>query len=546
MPRARVARATTAPDRVVVESLERRALLAVASAFPLINGSATGFDSAQKAVTDSAGDVYVTGLFSGSVNFDPAGSKAGQLSASGDTDVYIAKYSAAGALDWVQQIGGDYTNKLMQKFKKRDVAINAGRVGTFVGAISSQPRLAGEYVNDIALDAAGDAYLVGSFRGTIQLGKQTLQADERFGTSYYDALIVKVSSSGQFSWSRQISGHFDDDALSVAVDAAGAPVVGGYYQRQADFNVGGKAYELTGNGRDAGFIARYTASGALAWTWQVISKDLGANERNSVNAVAITPRGEVYAGGTFAYKADFDPSGSDYVLKSDGLTDAFLIRLNRKGHFNWALATGGNGYDGNSAIALGNDGSIYTGGYFADDVDVNPLPNVQNIFTADQGSGVNNSLYTDLVISKFAINGTPVWQDQISGPYFETISGITVAPNGGIYTSGSFFNTVDFASGKGSAVLSSTKTNDGSIKDSNTNFGRNESYDWFVQELTPAGKFVAAKQFGGADDDYSSGISVTNTGQLLVAGRYVKAVGALEDRQEQLLVYLLGVDLSIL
>jgi hypothetical protein len=140
----------------------------------------------------------------------------------------------------------------------------------------------------------------------------------------------------------------------------------------------------------------------------------------------------------------------------------------------------------------------------------------------------------------------PVWQDQITGPYFERIADMTVAPNGGIYTTGSFFNTVNFAPGKGKAVLTSTLTNDGSIKDSNTNFGRNESYDQFVQVLSPKGKFVSVKQFGSADDDYASGISVTNDGDILLAGRYTRAVGPRDDRQETAIVYLLGEDLSIL
>ena len=535
--------------RVVAEPLEPRALFAAAADYPLIYGSNTGYDSAQKAVTDAAGDVYITGLFSGTVNFDRSGaaSKSGTLTASGDTDIYVVKYSAAGKLDWVIQMGGDYTNKRMKNYKDRDIAISPRRLSDFIGRVGEQPRLAGEYVNDIALDSNGNAYLVGAFREDITIGKKTLSADTEFSDSFYDAMLVKVSSAGGVAWTKQISGPFDDDALTVAVDGTGAPVIGGYYQRQANFNVGGKQKLLSVFGRDAGYIARYTPDGALAWTWQVTSKDLNVNERNSVNDLAVTSNGTVYAVGTFSYKGDFEPSeDKEHTLKSEGLTDAFVLNLTRKGALGWVESTGGDGFDGNTAIALGADGSIYTGGYFADDVDVNPLPNVTTIFTADQGSGTNNSAFTDLLISKFTNKGMPVWQDQITGPYFETIADMTVAPNGGIYTTGSFFNTVNFAPGKGKVVLNSTNTNDGSIKDSNTNFGRNESYDQFVQVLSPRGKFVSVKQLGSADDDYASGISVTNDGNILLAGRYVRAVGDRDDRQESAIVYLLGEDLSIL
>jgi hypothetical protein len=83
-----------------IEPLERRAVptLGFGTAFA-IPGSQTAV--AQVAL-GTAGNRNVTGQFSGSVNFDPAGSAAGvRNSGLSANSAYVAKYSPSGALVWV-------------------------------------------------------------------------------------------------------------------------------------------------------------------------------------------------------------------------------------------------------------------------------------------------------------------------------------------------------------------------------------------------------------------------------------------------------------
>jgi hypothetical protein len=528
-----------------IESLESRQHFAVTASpgFPLTFGGG-GFDAAQHVATDPSGNVIVAGLFSGTTNFNVQGGRK-TLTARGDTDVFLAKYTAGGALLWVQQIGGDQTSKEMAEFKRRDILINPRRMGGFVGRVGDQPRRAGEYVEDMAVDSAGNIVLTGAFVKTIALGNLTLTADQTIDDEFYDALIAKFDTNGNLTWTRNVGGPFDDLAMSVSLDAAGNPYIGGYFTRLADFDPSSRVYQLTTVGRDAGFVMRLTSDGALAWVYQFDNESARIDQRNAVNDVVVTPRGNVYLVGTFSEDTDFDPSRKTYVLKSNGKTDSFLASLNRKGGLNWAVSVGGNGYDGNSAVALDSSGNIYTAGYFSKEIDVHVGTGLANLIEAQNPGGSNSDDFTDILVSKYAPNGLALWHAQMGGENFETVSDLQIGADGSVYTVGSFFGDADFAPGRSKVILSSAPVaNEDSIDDGNTRDDREETYDFYVSRLSPRGKFVSAARFGGGDDDYASSLGFTSDGSLLLAGRATTARGDRDDRQEQSLVYLLDTDLK--
>src|SRR5438128_1375952 len=100
-------------SRVGVERLEDRTLpaLTFGSAFPLAPppGQQFGSSWARDVTTDPAGNVYITGMFNGTVDFDPARpSTDGVLQGKNNTqDTFVAKYAADGAFQWARRMGGD-------------------------------------------------------------------------------------------------------------------------------------------------------------------------------------------------------------------------------------------------------------------------------------------------------------------------------------------------------------------------------------------------------------------------------------------------------
>ncbi len=526
-----------------VEPLERRTHLAIdTGVLPLTYGG-PGFDNVQRVVSNSTGTV-VTGLFSGTVDFDP-GAGVTALTARGDSDIYVTKFDTAGNFVWAKQIGGDFVEKDFRDYEDRRLAIRPSRLSSFAGRVGDQlPGEAGEYVQDLAVDANGLIYLAGTFRETISVGNMTVTADATFNKDYYDALVVQFDASGNVTWTRNFGGPFDDVAMSIGLDGQGNPYVGGYYTRQADFDPTSKVYQLTTRGRDAGYVMKLTTHGALTWVYQFDSESTDPSVRNAVNDIAVTPSGNVYFVGTFGERADFDPSRKTYYLEAEDKSDAYIGLLNRKGQLNWAMRTGGEEFDGNVAVAIGPDGGVYTAGYFEDEVDVDPRRNVTRIFKATPSSSDSTPRYSDILISRFEADGAPTWQAQMGGQYLETIADLQVAADGSIYTIGSFFGDADFAPGSSTRILSSALLNDGSVKDGNTNTGRNESYDWYASRLSPRGKYISAARFGGQDDDFASSIAF-NGNQLYVGGRAVSTRKPdREDRDEQSLILLLNDELK--
>ena len=90
-----------------------------------------GGDEEGRAIAkDASGNIYVTGFFSGSADFDP-GAGVANLSSAGFQDIFIAKYDASGNYVWARQVGST----------SEDIG------------------------NGIAIDGSGNAYVTGSFVG---------------------------------------------------------------------------------------------------------------------------------------------------------------------------------------------------------------------------------------------------------------------------------------------------------------------------------------------------------------------------------------------
>ena len=348
--------------------------------------------------------------------------------------------------------------------------------------------------NAITVDAAGNVYTTGSFSGTADFdpGAGTFNLTAA-GTQ--DMFILKVNSSGNFQWAKQIGGPgANNSGTSIIVDAAGNVYTTGIFLGTADFDPGPGTNNITSAGGWDTFVSKLDASGSHVWT-----KWFGGIETDWGYALTFDVSGNIYAAGSFMKTIDFDP-GPGTVNIAAAYVDVFIVKLCPAGNYMWATKMGGGFTDEARAIAVDAAGNIYTTGNFLGFADFDPSAGEYWL-----NSNIIGGSDADVFISKLDASGNFVWAKQLAGWYpYECFSyGIAVDGSGNVYTTGRFHTTVDFDPGPGTSFLTSN-ANDG-----------------FLLKLNSSGDYVWAKKIGGcAIDDFTSGVVLDASGNVYVSGHF--------------------------
>ncbi|MEI7609884.1 MAG: DUF4347 domain-containing protein, partial [Rhodospirillaceae bacterium] len=361
--------------------------------YPDSQGS-SGNDIGRAIAVDASGNVYVTGSFTGTVDFDP-GPGITTMTSAGSTDIFIEKLSATGDLIWTARLGGS---------------------GADIGY-------------GVTVDGSGNVYATGSFSGTADFnpGAGTANLTSNGGT---DAFLEKLDSSGTYVWAKAIGGSDADIGHGIAVDGSGNVYATGSFSVTADFDPGADAANLTSNGGTDVFIEKLDSSGSYVW-----AKAVGDSGADIGYSIVVDGYGNVYATGSFSGTADFDPGAGTANLTSNGGTDAFLEKLDSSGTYVWAKAIGGSDADIGHGIAVDGSGNVYATGSFSSTADFDPGAGIANL-TSNGG--------TDVFIEKLDSSGTYVWAKALGGSANDIGNGVAVNGSGNVYATGSFSSTADF------------------------------------------------------------------------------------------------------
>lgn len=184
------------------------------------------------------------------------------------------------------------------------------------------------------------------------------------------------------------SSNFSGDFLrDIATDEDGNIYVSGKNAGNADVDPGPGIEDVSS------YVAKYNSNYDLVWA----ANFLGAGD---VFGVSVTPNGDVYACGEFSTEADFDPGLGVYALTPQEIKDGFVVKLNDDGLFQWAFALESTYTSRLRGICTDDVGSVYVGGTFSGDVDVDPS-GAEEVYSGN--------LSSNGVLAKYDSNGNYQW-----------------------------------------------------------------------------------------------------------------------------------------
>ncbi len=291
------------------------------------------------ATVDSSGNVYMTGKFGGTTDFDP-GDGTANLTSAGNYDVFVVKLDASGNFVWAKGFGG---------------------IDHDVG-------------ESVKVDSFGNVYTTGRFL------RREADFDPGDGTANlvpageWDVFVSKLDASGNYLWAKRFGGTADDMSYSVAVDSLGNVYTTGDFQGTADFDPGVGTANLISAGYGDVFVSKLDASGNYVW-----AKRFGGTGGEYGTSVALDSLDNVLTTGHLGGLADFDPGVGTANLTSAGYGDVFVSKLDASGNYVWAKRFGGTSTDYGTSVAVDASNNVFTTGKFYGTVDFDPGEGVASL-----------------------------------------------------------------------------------------------------------------------------------------------------------------------
>jgi CHU_C Type IX secretion signal domain/Beta-propeller repeat len=376
------------------------------------DGTATSYPLA--IAVDGAGNVYSTGSYLGTGDFDP-GVGVFNLTSAGMEDIFISKLDASGNFVWAKKIGTSQSD-----------------AGT-----------------SIAVDASGAVYTTGWYTGFAApvdfdpgAGTFNLPPNGCPTCAHLGAYVLKLDTNGNFVWADQLAaGIGDATGNQITIDAAGNVYTTGVFTwLSADFDPGIGIFTLGDATTDQKtFISKLDASGNFVWAKGFYAQVSFTNPHP--NGIEVDGSGNVITAGYFTGTVDFDPGAGVFNLSPpDGFRDAYISKLDAAGNFVWAIRFGSASSDDEvNSIAIDATGDVYAIGEYSGAVDFDPGAGVFNL--TSQTSSI------DTYISKLDVSGNFVWAYDVAktiDSFGANQHSIAADNSGNLYATGLYLGTTDF------------------------------------------------------------------------------------------------------
>ena len=347
-----------------------------------------GTDIPNSIALDNDRNLIVTGVFHGTVDFDP-GPNSFPLSAGIDGSGFMLKLDENGEFIWAIRLIGDGYSE----------------------------------ITSVKTDGTDNIFITGHF-------EQTADFDPSDGESslhskgMQDIFLAKYTPEGQLIWVHGLGGPGSDVGRAVAVTLTGQVWVTGHFAESVDFNP-----ISNDDGLEDIFVATYTGQGQY-----IRALRIGGGEDEEINSMYMDPMGSILLTGMFRGVVDFNPSTFTSYLSSYGGDDGFILKLSPSGTFNWARSFGGVDNDKGIDVSADNNGHILVSGYFTGYAD---------FYSGSPDSWAQATGEKDVFVLTLKSNGDFGRMDQIGGVGPDAANAIAHYEANHFYVAGSFTQTMD-------------------------------------------------------------------------------------------------------
>ena len=394
---------------------------------------------------DNLDNVYVTGNFSSTVDFDPGPGTYNLTAISNDWETFVVKLDSAGNFLWAKQFKGNANNSNSGSSLELDITGNVILTGVFTGTVDFDPgpgtnnisvlgladifvvklSTSGDLIwvkqfggvggantcRSITIDGLDNILLTGNFQATIDFDPGPGVYNLTSILSNGDGFVCKLSPVGDLIWVKRNTVY---ESMSINIDSYDNIVTVGHFGGTVDFDPGPGVYNLNApNG--GGFVSRLDKNGNFINAQVIIMGPPAPNWHFSLSSVDQDAAGNVYLAGAFMGTIDFDPGPGTYNVTSNYDVLSYVCKLTYSGDFVWAIVQQSTYYAYGHFVTLDTLKNIYSTGIFGTDITFNPGPNsvtlnaagYQDFFTYKM-SQCNTRTYSNLidtVCNSYVLNG---------------------------------------------------------------------------------------------------------------------------------------------
>lgn len=280
-------------------------------------------------------DLYFTGYFEETLILDEF-----VLTATANTDMFVAKMTNTGEMLWASQaglegdnfginlaitndnqvvVGGHYEGQIA--FQSDTIQSNTPDLDVFIAKFDANGeamwgRKAGgvfpSELTSIVLDEANNVYATGTFLGVLKLSETLELQTDGFNKNVY---LFSYDENGTPLWAKSIGGDSDEEARAMILNQQTIAMTGNFMGNMLldDFSITSNSALFNG------FVAGFSLNGETKWLEKMAASELLLSEEIAANSEA-----QIFTAGIFTADAIFN----DTNYPSNGSFDIFLAALN--------------------------------------------------------------------------------------------------------------------------------------------------------------------------------------------------------------------------